>query len=121
MTGYVYIVTNRPRGVLYIGVTSDLQGRVSEHRQGLSGGFTGKYKCRTLVWYERHEGIESAIAREKSLKRYNRDWKIELIEEFNPAWDDLFETCYDVDNAFVPRFVKKYDGLPEDPRLGGRG
>ena len=106
--GYVYMLADKPRGVIYIGVTSDLMGRVSEHKQKLMPGFTSKYGCTTLVWYERHEGIESAIQREKSLKRYRREWKINVIEEFNPTWDDLFLTCYDTDNPFV--------GRAEDPR-----
>jgi putative endonuclease len=87
---FVYIVTNKPRGVLYIGVTTDLIRRISEHRQSLIPGFSSKYNCTRLVWYEVHEDVRVAIQREKSLKRWYRDWKIGLIERENPAWRDLF-------------------------------
>jgi putative endonuclease len=87
---YVYIVTNTPRGVLYIGVTSDLVRRISEHRQSLIPGFSKKYNLTRLVWYEVHEDIRLAIQREKNLKRWYRDWKIALVEESNPEWRDLF-------------------------------
>ncbi|TNB47458.1 GIY-YIG nuclease family protein [Martelella lutilitoris] len=91
MAGYVYIVTNRPHGTLYIGVTSDLERRVFEHREGLIKGFTSRYGCRRLVWYVEHFEIGSAIAREKALKGWNRAWKIALVSDFNPGWDDLYE------------------------------
>ena len=87
---FVYIVTNKPRGVIYIGVTTDLVRRISEHRQSLIPGFSSKYNCTRLVWYELHEDVRIAIQREKSLKRWYRDWKIALIERENPAWRDLF-------------------------------
>jgi putative endonuclease len=87
---YVYIVTNKPRGVLYIGVMSDLVRRISEHRQSLIPGFSKRYNLVRLVWYEVHEDITVAIQREKSLKRWYRDWKIALVEESNPEWRDLF-------------------------------
>jgi putative endonuclease len=90
MAGYVYIVTNQKRGTLYIGVTSDLEGRTYEHREGLTPGFASKYDCTRLVWYEEHERIGNAIQREKSLKRWYRQWKINLIESMNPDWDDLY-------------------------------
>ncbi|MET3600348.1 GIY-YIG nuclease family protein [Martelella mangrovi] len=92
MTGYVYIVTNKPHGTLYIGVTSDLERRIFEHREGLTKGFTSRYGCSRLVWYEEHFEIGSAITREKALKHWNRAWKIALIERVNPGWDDLYET-----------------------------
>ena len=119
--GHVYMMTNRPRGVIYIGVTSDLQGRVSQHKQGLTPGFALKYQCKTLVWYERHYEIESAIQREKSLKRYRRDWKLNLIEAFNPAWNDMTDQCHEIDNLYLPQFSPKFEELPEDPRDGARG
>ena len=100
--GHVYIMASQRNGTLYVGVTSDLQGRVSEHKQAITPGFTSKYGCTLLVWYERHEGIEGAIQREKSLKRYRRKWKLDLIEALNPRWDDLFATCYDRDNPYRP-------------------
>jgi putative endonuclease len=87
---YVYLVTNKPRGVLYIGVTTDLIRRVSEHRQSLIPGFSKRYNCTRLVWYEVHEDVRVAIQREKSLKRWYRDWKIALVEKSNPNWRDLF-------------------------------
>ncbi len=91
MAGYVYIVTNRPHGTLYIGVTSDLERRIFEHREGLIKGFTSRYGCNRLVWYEEHFEIGSAIAREKALKGWNRAWKITLVSNLNPGWDDLYE------------------------------
>lgn len=86
----VYIMASRKHGTLYIGVTADLIGRVAQHRQGLLGGFTERYGVKRLVWFEAHESIIPAIQREKSLKKYRREWKINLIEAMNPNWDDLF-------------------------------
>ena len=77
-------------GTIYIGVTSDLLGRVSQHRQGLTGGFTARYGVKRLVWYELHDSIVTAIQREKSLKKYKREWKVTLIERENSKWADLF-------------------------------
>ena len=94
MAGYVYIVTNQKSGTLYIGVTSDLERRIYEHREGLTPGFAWKYGCTRLVWYEEHWDIGSAIQREKSLKRWNRQWKIDLVEAMNPEWDDLYLTLW---------------------------
>lgn len=90
MGGYTYIITNHKRGTLYIGVTADLERRIYEHREGLTPGFAWKYGCTRLVWYEDHADIASAIQREKSLKRWYRQWKIELIEKANPDWRDLY-------------------------------
>jgi putative endonuclease len=87
----VYIVTNRPRGTLYIGVTSNLVQRIAQHREKVVEGFTAKYGLDRLVWYETHDEAESAILREKQLKNWNRLWKIELIEKMNPEWRDLFQ------------------------------
>jgi putative endonuclease len=91
MSGYVYIMASRKNGTLYIGVTSDLERRVYEHREGLTKGFTSQYGCTRLVWYEEHLSISTAIQREKSLKRWYRAWKITLIEQLNPGWRDLYE------------------------------
>lgn len=91
MRGYVYILTNATRSVLYIGVTNDLLKRVWEHRSGLVDGFTRKYRCRYLVYFEEFGDIVSAIEREKVLKRWRRKWKEDLIEERNPEWRDLYE------------------------------
>jgi putative endonuclease len=88
---YVYMLASRRRGTLYVGVTNDLVKRVWQHKQGLVEGFTKRYGIRTLVWYEQTESIESAIAREKQIKKWNRGWKIELIESGNPQWKDLHE------------------------------
>ncbi len=86
--GWVYVMSSRSR-CLYIGVTSDLAGRVWEHKQGIHEGFSKKYKTHTLVYYEFFNDIESAIAREKQLKAWSRGKKITLIEKMNPAGDDL--------------------------------
>ena len=87
----VYILASRPDGVLYIGVTSNLARRVWEHKNDSVQGFTSRYRVHTLVWYEVHETMESAITREKALKKWNRAWKVELIEEGNPEWLDLYD------------------------------
>lgn len=88
---YVYILASRLNGTLYIGVTSDLVKRVWEHKENLVSGFTKTYGVKNLVWYEAHEGAMSAITREKQLKKWNRAWKIRLIQEKNPRWFDLYE------------------------------
>ena len=98
MTGWVYIMASSRNGTIYTGVTSDLQGRAYDHKTGATPGFTSKYGCRTLVWYERHDNIVEAIAREKELKKFRRKWKLDLIEAYNPDWLDLYETCYEFDN-----------------------
>jgi len=79
-----------PYGTLYTGVTNDLARRAAEHREGRTGGFSKKYDVKRLVYYEPHDSIEHAIQREKQIKNWKRDWKIELIEKQNPNWDDLF-------------------------------
>jgi putative endonuclease len=91
VTFYVYIMASKPRGTLYIGVTSDLLARAHQHREGLVDGFTKRYSVKRLVHFEMLDDAVSAIAREKLLKRWNRGWKIELIEQANPTWDDLFD------------------------------
>ena len=91
MPHYVYILSNRPRGRLYVGVTNDLARRTWEHRESAVDGFTKRYNVKTLVYMEQHEDIREAIAREKKLKRWRRAWKLALIEGENPAWRDLFE------------------------------
>ena len=89
-TYYVYILASRARGTLYIGVTNSLLFRVDQHRSGECGKFTRRYNVRLLVWYEIHASIEEAIQREKSLKRYLRTWKVNLVESSNPHWMDLY-------------------------------
>lgn len=86
----VYMMADRMRGMLYIGVTSNLVRRVWEHREGLTPGFTSRYGLKRLVWFQSFEGMLNAIQREKSLKRWPRQWKINLIERENPHWDDLY-------------------------------
>lgn len=88
---YIYIMASKKGGVLYIGVTSDLIRRAFEHRNGLIDGFTKKYFTKKLVYYEQTSDINSAITREKQLKKWKRDWKIELIEKNNPEWKDLYD------------------------------
>jgi putative endonuclease len=90
--GWVYIMTDRYRGTLYIGVTSDIAARVFAHREGRGSRFCARYGLTRLVYAEQAPTIEEAIAREKALKKWNRAWKIELIDFANPDWDDLFET-----------------------------
>jgi putative endonuclease len=87
---YVYIPTSRIGGTLYIGVTNDLVRRIAEHRLKQVKGFTNKYDVDRLVYFEQFDDAENAIKREKRLKKYNRAWKIRLIEELNPNWDDLY-------------------------------
>jgi putative endonuclease len=87
---YVYILANRKHGAIYIGVTNDLIRRIYEHKEKLVPGFTKDYGVDKLVYYEIFDDPESAIAREKRLKRWRRNWKIELIERDNPNWDDLY-------------------------------
>lgn len=87
----VYIVASGRNGTLYIGVTSDLEGRVSVHIQDLLSGFTARHVVHQLVYYEMHETMEAAITREKRLKKWNRLWKLRLIECANPEWLDLFD------------------------------
>ncbi len=91
----VYIMTNSERGTRYVGVTGWLKHRVYEHREGLLPGFTGKYGLERLVWFEEHENFPAAIAREKQLKKWNRLWKLELIEKTNPTWRDLWSDLLD--------------------------
>lgn len=86
----VYILSNQARGTLYIGVTSDLMGRVWQHKQDLVDGFSKQYQLHMLVYYEVAETMLAAIAREKQLKKWNRAWKIELIEKTNNGWRDLY-------------------------------
>ena len=87
---YLYILASDRNGTLYIGVTSDLIKRIQQHKTKIMDGFSKKYDVRKLVHYEQTENIYSAIAREKALKKWNRAWKINLIEQNNPNWDDLY-------------------------------
>jgi putative endonuclease len=89
---YVYILANRKNGTLYVGITSDLPKRISEHKQKTHSGFTKTYDVHRLVYYEAYEDSQTAIAREKAVKAWKRQWKINHIEKKNPDWRDLFET-----------------------------
>lgn len=86
---YVYLLTNRPHGTLYCGVTNDLARRLAEHRSGGADGFTRRYNCHRLVWFEHHNDITEAILREKRIKKWRRAWKDRLIRVQNPDWADL--------------------------------
>lgn len=90
--GYVYMMTNRPNGTLYVGVTNDIARRAYEHREGVIAGFTKRYGLKRLVYYEPHESIVAAIQREKAMKHWPRARKVRLILASNPEWRDLCET-----------------------------
>jgi len=91
---YTYIMTNKYRTVFYIGVTSNIRGRVYEHKYESGSAFTSKYKCFDLVFYEWYQNINHAIEREKQLKNWHREWKINLIKEDNPLMEDLYESLW---------------------------
>lgn len=95
MVGYVYIMTNKKNGTLYTGVTSDLGRRILEHKTGLVDGFTKRYELHTLIYAEAHDRIDDAIHREKCIKEWKREWKINLINSANPEWIDL-------SNQYIP-------------------
>ena len=92
MTYYVYILANKKKGTLYIGVTNNLIKRIYEHKNNVIEGFTKKYAVHLLVYYLEYKDIEGAIIKEKQLKKWKREWKIKLIEQSNPDWDDLYGT-----------------------------
>lgn len=87
--GWVYLMASAPRGTLYLGVTSNLMNRVQQHRTGHFEGFTARYDVKLIVWNDQYPDIADAICRDKAMKYWKRDWKIRLIEEHNPLWDDL--------------------------------
>ena len=89
MGGWVYIVTNKPHGVLYTGVTANLESRLHQHRAGKGSRFAKRYNCTMLVYAEQHDRIEDAIAREKAIKEWPRLWKLRMIQEANPRWEDF--------------------------------
>jgi putative endonuclease len=88
---FVYILASERNGTLYVGVTSDLPSRVWQHKNDLADSFTKKFQVHTMVWFEQHESAESAITREKQVKKWNRMWKVRAIEAMNPAWRDLYD------------------------------
>ncbi|MEQ9229907.1 MAG: GIY-YIG nuclease family protein [Cyclobacteriaceae bacterium] len=93
--GYIYIITNKNRTVLYTGVTSHLQSRIYQHKQGEGSSFASKYNCEDLIYYEFFEDIETAIAREKQIKKWKREYKENVINEMNPEWKDLYDNIQD--------------------------
>lgn len=88
---YVYLLASKRNGTLYVGVTSDLVQRVWQHKNDVVAGFTKQYGVHQLVWFEEHESMESALAREKAIQEWQRQWKLQLIEVVNPEWRDLYE------------------------------
>ena len=95
MKGYVYILASKKNGTLYTGVTSNPSRRLFEHQHSLAPGFTSRYGVKTLVWLEEHDWVADAIQREKSIKKYPRQWKIHLIEATNPDWNDFSDWLMD--------------------------
>ena len=93
--GFVYMMANRKNGTIYTGVTSDLAVRVHAHREGLVEGFTKRYGCKLLVWFEAHDDLQEARQRELQIKEWKRAWKIRLIEEQNLEWNDLYPSLFD--------------------------
>jgi putative endonuclease len=91
MTYWVYILASNPGGTLYVGVTNNLVRRIYEHRESLADGFTKRYGIKTLVFFEPYETIATALQREKNIKHWSREWKIDLIVASNPEWRDLYE------------------------------
>jgi putative endonuclease len=111
----VYILASKRHGTLYTGVTSDLLARLYQHREGETGGFTSRYGVHRLVWFEMADTMEAAITREKQIKKWNRDWKLRLIEETNPEWVDLA-----IGLGFTPKPAAKPQSEPiMDSRLRG--
>ena len=90
-TYWIYIMSNGHRGVLYVGMTSDIAGRATEHREATIKGFTQKYRVDRLVYFEAHIDAELAVKRERLMKRWRRDWKVQLVEKTNPTWRDLYD------------------------------
>lgn len=104
-TYYVYILASRRNGTLYIGVTDNLRKRIWQHKNDVAEGFTKRYKVHNLVYFEQTDNAISAIEREKRLKKWNRSWKIKLIEKDNPEWKDLYEDLFgreEADDGFPP-------------------
>lgn len=112
-TACVYLLASKRNGTLYIGVTSNLIRRVWQHREGFADGFTKKYGVHDLVWYELHETMESAITREKLVKKWRRGWKLTLIESANPRWRDLYAGILGLDSG-----LRRKDEVFEGRRPG---
>ncbi len=99
--GYVYILTNKPMGTLYIGSTTDLVGRIWQHKNKSIPGFTSKYNIDKLVYYEWHDSLNDMVLRERQLKKWNRNWKYRLIIQKNPDWNDLYNDVLS-QNGYAP-------------------
>ena len=112
----VYILANRRLGTLYIGVTSNLFIRVGNHKQDLIEGFTKRYGVHRLVYYEAHQTMDAAIVREKRLKKWNRAWKVRLIESMNPEWEDLFDEFWGAINDGPADTAREGVGRPQVER-----
>jgi putative endonuclease len=112
MAGFTYIVASARNGTIYTGVTSDLVKRAYQHRHGLIDGFSSKYGCKMLVWYEQHDMIEAAIVREKRIKEWQRKWKLELIEQSNSGWRDL-----SIDLLGPPDWVPACAGMTNEDKI----
>lgn len=108
LQGFVYILTNKNNTTLYTGVTRDLQRRIAEHKLHINKGFSDKYNTEKLVYYEVYNRLDVAIQREKKLKRWCRDWKEKLINDFNPEWKDLAESI-GVDEEYIQSVKDAYD------------
>jgi putative endonuclease len=116
MGGQVYILASRKHGTLYIGVTSDLPKRIYEHRNGAVRGFTRRYGLKRLVYFETFDDIEAAITREKRMKEWQRNWKIQLIERDNPHWNDLPVSILGFDPLPLRQIPHRHPGESRDPR-----
>jgi len=108
LQGIVYILTNKNNTTLYTGVTRDLQRRIAEHKLHINAGFSNKYKTEKLVYYEVYDRLDAGIHREKQLKKWHRDWKEKLINDFNPEWKDLAEDI-GVDEEYIQSVKDAYD------------
>jgi putative endonuclease len=116
MTFHCYIVANKRNGTLYVGSTDSLRNRIQQHREKAFPGFTAKYGCDQLVWFEEFETREAAFARERNIKEWRRSWKLMLIEALNPEWEDLY---WDTFGLLRPGEIPKIIGLlplPEEPQ-----
>jgi putative endonuclease len=123
MAYIVYIITNKAKGTFYIGITSNLRRRITEHKLGLIEGFSKKYNLTKLIYFEQFQYVEDAIQREKKLKRWKKEWKCDLIENLNPEWNDLYEKIfgpkdleynYDILNIHLKNRTKIPDQVRDD-------
>jgi putative endonuclease len=119
MTYWVYILASKPGGTIYIGVTNNLVRRIYEHREGLAESFTKRYGIKTLVYFEPHETIAAALQREKNIKHWSREWKIDLIVASNADWRDLYENIVRYRGRWIagssPATTASHDRLPHPP------